>query len=385
MADKKAEHVEEAVQVLIDLGMPPAQRNERSALCLLALLDLSPQKNWAHASAPLMGITPIMDWARKHYRKKYAPNTRETVRRQTMHQFVEAGIALYNPDEPTRAVNSPNAVYQIEPSCLEVLRAFGAAGFHDRVRAFVAERGTLTAKYARAREMHMVPVTIEPGYKISLSPGPHGELIRAVWEEFGSRFVPGGQLVYVGDTGEKWGYFDKQLLAKVGVTIDNHGKMPDAVIYYPEKNWLILAEAVTSHGPVDAKRHAELVKLFKNSSAGLVFVSAFPDRRTFTRYTEAISWETEVWVSDSPTHLIHFNGIRFLGPHPAKLRRWPAIFVFQPTKRLTMARSDRSPARSARVSSIQLAHLDGNLPRREPRLRSSGPSTSRGLNRFHRP
>jgi len=318
MADKKAEHVEEALQVLADLGMPPAQRNERSALCLLALLDLSPQKKWAQASAPLMGITPIMDWARKHYQKKYAPNTRETVRRQTMHQFVEAGIALYNPDEPTRAVNSPNAVYQIEPLCLEVLRAFGTADYRDRVKAFIAERGTLTAKYARERAMNMVPVTIAPGHKISLSAGPHSELIRAVWEEFGPRFVPGGQLVYVGDTGEKWGYFDKQLLAKVGVAIDNHGKMPDAIIYYPEKNWLILAEAVTSHGPVDAKRHAELVALFKNSNAGLVFVSAFPDRRTFTRYAEAISWETEVWVADSPTHLIHYNGIRFLGPHPTR-------------------------------------------------------------------
>ncbi len=28
-----------------------------------------------------------------------------------------------------------------------------------------------------------------------------------------------------------------------------------------------------------------------------------------------ISWETEVWVAESPTHLIHFNGERFLGPY----------------------------------------------------------------------
>jgi len=43
--------------------------------------------------------------------------------------------------------------------------------------------------------------------------------------------------------------------------------------------------------------------------------TAFPDRRTFSRYQEAISWETEVWFADTPTHLIHFNGARFLGPH----------------------------------------------------------------------
>ncbi len=57
-------------------------------------------------------------------RKTYAPNTRETVRRQTMHQFVDAGIALYNPDKPDRPVNSPAAVYQIEPSALGLLRSF---------------------------------------------------------------------------------------------------------------------------------------------------------------------------------------------------------------------------------------------------------------------
>lgn len=83
---------------------------------------------------PLMGITPIMDWAREHYRKEYAPNTRETVRRQTMHQFMDAGIALYNPDQPDRPVNSPKAVYQIEPATLELLRNFGTKAWHKNWR-----------------------------------------------------------------------------------------------------------------------------------------------------------------------------------------------------------------------------------------------------------
>jgi hypothetical protein len=32
------------------------------------------------------------------------------------------------------------------------------------------------------------------------------------------------------------------------------------------------------------------------------------------RYLDEISWETEVWIAQSPTHLVHFNGERFLGP-----------------------------------------------------------------------
>ena len=300
----RTDRVNEALKILTDLEMPRGQLNERSALALLAIAGLRPQDHWTKASNPLMGITPIMEWASKHYEKEYAPNTRETVRRQTMHQFVDGGIALYNPDKPDRPTNSPNAVYQIEPSCLALLRSFGTKEYELKLKGYKAERISLAAQYAKHREMKMVPIKID-GKEIILSPRDHSELIRQIWEEFAPRFVPGGELVYVGDTGEKWGYFNEPLLKEIGVVVDNHGKMPDVVVYYRERNWLVLAEAVTSHGPVDGKRHAELNRLFAGSKAGLVFVSAFPDRRTFTHYAEAISWETEVWIADNPTHLIH--------------------------------------------------------------------------------
>jgi hypothetical protein len=113
---KKQQHnrIKDAIIILAALGLPRAQQNERSALCLLALLDLGPRKRWANAKNPLIGITPIMEWAKGNYGISYAPNTRETFRRHSMHQFVSAGIALYNPDKLNRPVNSPHAVYQIE-------------------------------------------------------------------------------------------------------------------------------------------------------------------------------------------------------------------------------------------------------------------------------
>lgn len=230
MTDKHQKHITEANQILIALGLPRAQQNERSALCLLALLNLTPRKKWGLAENPLMGITPIMDWAREHYQKEYAPNTRETVRRQTMHQFVDAGIAVYNPDKPDRPVNSPKAVYQIEPATLELLRSFGSKTWHDKLTDYLAQRETLTAKYAKKREQNRIPVRIAKGKKITLSPGEHSELIRAIVEDFGPRFAPGSVLIYAGDTGHKWGYFDAPLLAELGVDVDSHGKMPDVVL-----------------------------------------------------------------------------------------------------------------------------------------------------------
>ncbi len=316
MTDKNG-HIEAAHHIIISLGLPRAQQNERSALCLLALLNLTPGKTWADAENPLMGITPIMDWARDHYGKEYAPNTRETFRRQSMHQFCDAGVALYNPDKPDRPVNSPKAVYQIEPAALGLLRTFGTPAWHVNLAAYLAERQTLVTKYAKEREQNRIPVEIAPGKEIIISPGEHSELIRAIIEDFAPRFAPGSVLVYAGDTGDKWGYFDATLLAELGVDVDSHGKMPDVVLHFVEKNWLLLVESVTSHGPVDGKRHAELTKLFAGSTAGLVYVTAFPNRAIMGRYLGEIAWETEVWVADAPSHLIHFNGVRFLGPYNA--------------------------------------------------------------------
>ncbi|MGE3976240.1 MAG: BsuBI/PstI family type II restriction endonuclease [Nitrospira sp.] len=313
--NKKTHHIKAAHQVLISLGLPRAQQNERSALCLLAVLNLTPAKPWSKAENPLVGITPIMDWAREHYNKEYAPNTRETIRRQTMHQFCDAGIALYNPDQPDRPVNSPKAVYQVEPAALSLLRTFGTPAWHDALTSYLAERETLVMRYAKERRQNRIPVKIAPEKEITLSPGEHSELIRAIIEEFAPRFAPGSVLVYAGDTGDKWGYFDAPSLAELGVDVESHGKMPDVVLHYTAKDWLLLVESVTSHGPVDGKRHAELAKLFANSTAGLVYVTAFPSRTVMSRYLGDIAWETEVWVADAPSHLIHFNGARFLGPH----------------------------------------------------------------------
>ncbi|EFI8321144.1 restriction endonuclease [Escherichia coli] len=309
------DYIEAAQQIIASLGLPRAQQNERSALCLLALLNLTPGKAWADAENPLVGITPIMNWVREHYGKVYAPNTRETFRRQSMHQFCAAGVALYNPDKPDRPVNSPKAVYQIEPAALSMLRTFGSPAWHDSPATYLAERETLVTRYAKEREQNRIPVEIAAGQQITLSPGEHSELIRAIIEDFAPRFAPGSVLVYAGDTGEKWGYFDAPLLAGLGVDVDSHGKMPDVVLHFTEKNWLLLVESVTSHGPVDGKRHAELARLFAGSTAGLVYVTAFPNRSIMGRYLGEIAWETEVWVADAPSHLIHFNGVRFLGPY----------------------------------------------------------------------
>jgi len=307
--------IEEAISVLKQLGLPKAQQNERSALTLLAVLNLKPDDNWRDSESPLIGITAMMNFFEAHYGKKYAPNTRETVRRFTIHQFVQAGLVTPNPDKP-RPINSPNYVYQVNPSALKLIREFGTNQWDTNLPAYLATQETLRKKYTQTRDMQRIPVQVDSNIEISLSPGGQNVLIKKIWDEFCSRFTPGGKLIYLGDTEDKWAYFDEATFKKLGMPIpDEHGKIPDVVVHYAEKNWLVLIEAVTSHGPINPKRKIELEEIFVNSKAGLVFVTAFLTRKDMLRYLGEIAWETEVWVAESPGHMIHLNGERFLGPY----------------------------------------------------------------------
>lgn len=231
-----------------------------------------------------------------------------------MGTIIPSAIAVANPDTP-RPVNSPDTVYQIEDSALELFRRYGTPEWDTRLRCYLATHETPTDKYAAKRDLARIAVTLPNGTPVELTPGDHNVLIKYVLEDFCGYYAPGGEVVYLGDTGDKFAVFAESAFAELGLSLDPHGKMPDVVVYLREKNWLILIEAVTSHGPVDAKRHRDLKDLFASSKAGLVFVTAFMDRAGMAGYLDAISWETEVWVADAPTHIIHFNGERFLGPY----------------------------------------------------------------------
>jgi len=159
--------------------------------------------------------------------------------------------------------------------------------------------------------MARIAVTIEGEIK-TLSPGRHNILIAKIVSEFAAQFTPAGTLLYVGDTDEKFAYFNEASLTALGVTIDAHGKMPDVIIHFTEKNWLVLIEAVTSHGPINPKRKTELENLFRSSTLPLVMVTAFLSRKAMAEYLSDISWETDVWVAEDATHLIHFNGENLL-------------------------------------------------------------------------
>ena len=307
--------IEEALAILRDIGVPTGQENERSALTLLALLDLGPEDAWPDSTAPLRGVTEMMNWMGIHYGKSYAPNTRETIRRFTLHQFMGMGLAILNPDNPARPVNSPRNVYQVHNSVLDLVRTHGTDEWEASLSAFLERLEGRNQLTESERDMAMIPVTLPDGTELSLTPGGQNVLVKNIIEEFAPRFVPGGHVVYVGDAGVSGRHFDSEYLAGLGVVPNEAGPMPDVVIHHVDKDWLVAIEAVTSHGPINLLRRGQLRDLFSECSCGVVYVTAFLDRVAMRGYLSEIAWETEVWVADAPTHLIHFDGERFLGPY----------------------------------------------------------------------
>ncbi len=312
----RKQRLAEAIEVLTALQFGPKQRNDTAAYTLLALLDLQPEALWAEAQAPLRGITPIISFIATAYGVRYAPNTRETIRDDAVKFFTEEGLLLRNPDDPNRSTNSGKTVYQIEPSALALLRKAGTLEWQSALQRYLISRESIKNEIARKRVSARVPVTLPNGSQVALSPGGQNPLIKAIIEHFCPIFAPGGVVIYIGDTENKFVHLEAAELSTLGVTLDSAAKIPDVIVYYAAKNWLLLIEAVTSAGPVDGKRRKELKELFAGCKAGLVFVTAFETRQTMQRFVSQIAWESEVWIAEDTDHMIHFNGQRFLGPYP---------------------------------------------------------------------
>jgi hypothetical protein len=197
---------------------------------------------------------------------------------------------------------------------LNAIRAYGSSEWDKKQQAFLDQQGKLLEVYQKKREQNMVPIKIADGKIFKLSPGKHNQLQAAIVDEFGPRFAPGAKLVYLGDTSKKIVALDEGLVEKLRIPASEHGKFADVLLYDENKNWLFLIEAVTAHGPVSPKRYLELEQLLADCTAERIYVTAFLDFKTFKKFVNDIAWETEVWVAEMPSHMIHFNGDKFLGP-----------------------------------------------------------------------
>ena len=301
--------IDEARQILKQLEVTDKQQSNLCCYILLAMAGLAEKSSWSAATNEWIRIHDIIEFISANYGVAYAENSRETFRKQAIHHFRNAAFI----EDNGKATNSPNYRYRLTDEMLALLKNYNTEMWESEVKRFTTEHETLKNFYSCKRKMLKIPVSINDDY-LTLSPGKHNELQKAIIEEFASRFAPNAKCLYVGDTIEKDLVKDVDALSKLGFEITLHDKMPDVVLYVEEKGWLYFIEAVTSVGPMSPKRIKEIEDMTANVDVGKIYVTAFLDFKTFKKFSEELAWETEVWIADMPDHMIHLNGDKFLGP-----------------------------------------------------------------------
>ncbi len=295
--------------ILSTLGMPKEQQSNICCLSLLAMAGITEDMTWSESTNRWIRIHDIIVFCNTNYGTSYAENSRETFRKQAMHHFRNAALI----EDNGKSTNSPKYCYRLTSEFLHLLQHVETKKWLPELDKYVKIHQSLIDIYSSKKRMTMMPVKINR-QDFVFSPGEHNELQKAIIEEFAPRFAPGCECLYVGDTVDKELVKNREKLQELGFEITLHDKMPDVVLYREDKHWIYFVEAVTSVGPMEPKRIMEINNMTKNVTAGKIFVTAFIDFDTYKQFSASLAWETEVWIAESPEHMIHLNGDKFLGP-----------------------------------------------------------------------
>ncbi len=312
--------ITEAIDVLTILDIPfdgsTWRRVERIAMVFLATGQVNTSDGWRNIKDLNDGINmktrDIIKYINEYFEEKISSGSYDDIRRKDLKLLVIGEVVLRTNEKLAR--NDSTRGYAVNPIITANLRSVGEEGWKDRLKEAASMITTAREKLNTIRQIQQIPVILPGGFELNLSPGEHNELQRAIIEELLPRYGYGAEVLYVGDTADKYLVRNIDKLKELNFFELGHGELPDIVAYSETKNWLYLIEAVHSSGPISENRLLELKQLTKDCTADIVYITAFLDRAKFRSWAKDIAWETEVWIAEAPDHLVHFNGEKFLGP-----------------------------------------------------------------------
>ena len=315
--------VEQGLIILQDLGVPlenlTERRKEKMAKAFLAVAGLKPGMSWSQAKdnddKHQLLSRQIIEFMNAHLGEKIADSSYDDIRRKDLVLPEAASIVLKSAKNPDANTNDGTRGFALNPTAAKAIRKFGTPQWQTSVEQFMSGREALSEELNRKRSLARIPVQINSDVALTFSPSKHNILQKQVIDSFLTIFGFGATVLYVGDTADKYLYIDRAKLDEINFFKISHDKLPDVVAFSSEKNWLYLIEAVTTANPITEMRRRTLLQLTAGCTADVIFITAFPDRLTYRKFAKDIAWETEVWIAESPEHMIHFNGDKFLGPY----------------------------------------------------------------------
>jgi len=315
--------VGQALQVLTALGIPltglTARRQQKMAKAFLAVAGVRPGISWRDAKDNHDGrqltSRQIIAFMNAYLGEAIADSSYDDIRRKDLLLPEAALVVLKSAKNPDANTNDGTRGFALNPVAAAAIRQFGMPGWTDAVSLFLLGRETLAQQLQRERQLARIAVQLPDGVELHFGPGKHNALQKQIIESFLPVFGFGATVLYVGDTANKSLFLNQTALTKLQFFELAHDKLPDVVAWSPSKNWLYLIEAVTTANPITEIRRQTLLALTQSCSAEVVLITAFPDRTTYRQFAKDIAWETEVWIAETPEHMIHFNGDKFLGPY----------------------------------------------------------------------
>lgn len=310
------------LDILKDVGIPlndTDRKLERIAKACMAVGQIKHSFTEAVSTenGNFLRTRDIIKFERDNYREKISDASYDDIRRQDLKLLVEAGIVLNSSSKEEQATNDPSRGYALSPAFVELLHQYRTPNWGKALNTYIQKNISLKEELERRRELIKVPVTLPDGKTIALSFGEHNDLQKAIIENFLPLYGFGAEVLYVGDTKNKFLHIEKETLDALNFFPLEHEELPDVVAYSKEKNLLYLIEAYHSTGEWNEVRVRRVKRKLEESgcTANIVFFTAFENKNVFKQKAKDIAWETEVWIADSPEHLIHFNGYKFLEIH----------------------------------------------------------------------
>lgn len=309
------------LDILIKVGIPlenlSDRRLERMAMALLAAGNIKDSFDEAKSinDSYFLKTREIIDFENKFFGENISSGSYDDIRRKDLVLLVESELVLNSASIDAKATNNPTRAYGLNPLFTKLIKKYGCADWDIALDNFSNEITSLKAEFARSRNLQKLPVTLPSGIKLNLSYGEHNELQKEIIEIFLSKFGFNSQVLYIGDTSDKYLFKDENKLKELNCFNLEHDELPDVIAYSNNKNLLFLIEAVHSAGPMSEIRVRKLKKQLKNCTAEIIFITAFLTKKDFKKWIMDIAWETEVWIAETPEHMVHFNGHKFLDLH----------------------------------------------------------------------
>ena len=309
----------DAKTILTEIGMPSHLYNPRCVMTLAAMAEITDTKPWKSASEHYHSIDEIIKYINANFPNKagldksgYQPNTRESIRDETIKPFADAGLVEI---KFGLAKNDRNNAHRLTAQFAALVRTYGSDKWKDALAGYLETHQRYTEALEQAKKADTGYSVEYQGIKLQLDRSEHNKLQIQILDFFAPRFTHNGKLLYIGDTSNKNLYQDEDTMRELGISIPSESRTyPDIIIFDHVDRRIVFVEAYSSTGEFTLTRVKEISNSCRCSNdIEVAFVTAFSTTKRMKSKLDSIAWDTDIWIAEHPTHLIHKNGNHFLG------------------------------------------------------------------------